>query len=56
MPAINVEELNKVRLDCLNKVKNENQVLHGLDFDITFAPSDTAITEQQVYTCCSEGC
>lgn len=48
MSAINVD-INKVRLDCLNKVKNENPVLHGLDFDITFAPSDTAITEQQVY-------
>lgn len=49
MSAINVEEINKVRLDCLNKVKNENPVLHGLDFDITFAPSNTAITEQRVY-------
>ena len=49
MSAINVEDLNKTRLDCLNKVKNENPVLHGLDFDITFAPSDVAITEQQVY-------
>ena len=49
MSAINLEEVNKVRLDCLNKVKNENPVLHGLDFDITFAPSDTVITEQQVY-------
>lgn len=49
MPAINVEEVNKTRLDCLNKVKNENPVLHGLDFDITFTPSESAITEQQVY-------
>ena len=49
MSGINLEDLNKTRLDCLNKVKNENPVLHGLDFDITFTPSNTAITEQQVY-------
>ena len=49
MSAINLEEVNKVRLDCLNKVKNENPVLHGLDFDITFTPSNVVITEQQVY-------
>lgn len=49
MSGVNLEDLNKTRLDCLNKVKNENPVLHGLDFDITFAPSESAISEQQVY-------